>query len=155
MDRVREEFVRAARLAAEAGFDLLQLHLGHGYLLASLLWPLANSRSDEYGGTLENRLRFPLEVFAAARAVWPAARPLAVALTITDSVRGGMSIEEGIAAARALKALGCDLIQPLAGYTVPNTEMPYGRGFLTPLADRVRTEAASPPPASRYPPTPH
>ncbi len=75
------------------------------------------------------------------RAVWPAARPLAVALSITDSVRGGMSIEEGIAAARALKALGCDLIQPLAGYTVPNTEMPYGRGFLTPLADRVRNEA--------------
>jgi anthraniloyl-CoA monooxygenase len=141
MDRVREEFVRAARLAAEAGFDLLQLHLGHGYLLATFLSPLANIRSDEYGGTLENRLRFPLEVFAAVRAVWPAARPLAVALTITDSVRGGMSIEEGITAARALKALGCDLIQPLAGYTVPNTEMPYGRGFLTPLADRVRNEA--------------
>ncbi len=86
-------------------------------------------------------LRFPLEVFAAVRAVWPAARPLAVALTITDSVRGGMSIEEGIAAARALKAQGCDLIQPLAGFTIPNTEMPYGRGFLTPLADRVRNEA--------------
>src|SRR5260221_10803121 len=107
MDRVREEFVRAARLAAEAGFDLLQLHLGHGYLLASFLSPLANIRGDEYGGTLENRLRYPLEVFAAVRAVWPAARPLPVAPTTTDPVRGGISIQEGIPPPRAPQAPGC------------------------------------------------
>src|SRR5260221_8263289 len=99
MDRVREEFVRAARLAAEAGFDLLQLHLGHGYLLASFLSPLANIRGDEYGGTLENRLRFPLEVFAAVGAGLPAPRPLAVPPSLSGSAPGRLGSGDGAAAA--------------------------------------------------------
>jgi anthraniloyl-CoA monooxygenase len=144
MAAICADFVRAARMADEAGFDLLQLHLGHGYLLASFLSPLTNQRSDEYGGALENRLRFPLEVFDAVRAVWPEQKPLAVALTITDSARGGLSIADGVAIARALKTHGCDLLTILAGQTVPETEMPYRRGFLTPLSDRVRNEVDIP-----------
>lgn len=144
MAAICADFVRAARMADEAGFDLLQLHLGHVYLLASFLSPLTNQRSDEYGGALENRLRFPLEVFDAVRAVWPEQKPLAVALTITDSARGGLSIADGVAIARALKTHGCDLLTILAGQTVPETEMPYRRGFLTPLSDRVRNEVDIP-----------
>lgn len=144
MVRVREDFVRAAQAADAAGFDLLMLHLGHGYLLASFLSPLANVRADEYGGALAHRLRYPLAVFDAVRAVWPREKPLAVALNVTDSARGGLSIAEGVAIARALQEHGCDLIQVMAGYTVPETEMPYKRGFLTPLSDRVRNEAGVP-----------
>ncbi|HEY7974406.1 MAG TPA: hypothetical protein VID72_03625, partial [Ktedonobacterales bacterium] len=141
MDRIRDEFVRATRMAAEAGFDLLQLHAAHGYLLASFLSPLTNIRDDDYGGSLTNRMRFPLEVVDAVRAAWPESRPLAVALTVTDGAPGGLSVDGGVAIARALKEHGCDLITVMAGQTTPASIAPYRRGFLTPLADRIRNEA--------------
>jgi anthraniloyl-CoA monooxygenase len=141
MERVRSEFVAAARRADAAGFDLLMLHMAHGYLLASFLSPLANRRTDEYGGSPERRQRFPLEVFRAVRAVWPTEKPLGVVLTADDCAPGGLSIEDAIAIARALKAHGCDLIQPLAGFTIPDATPAYGRGFLTRSSDRIRNEA--------------
>ena len=142
MQRVRDEFARAAEIAHQVGFDLLQLHAAHGYLLASFLSPLTNARDDEYGGSLANRMRFPLEVVTAVRAVWPSDRPLAVALTVTDGAAGGVTIDDGVTIARALKEQGCDLITVMAGQTTPAAIAPYRRGFLTPLADRVRNEAA-------------
>jgi anthraniloyl-CoA monooxygenase len=141
MERIRDEFARATSMAAEAGFDLLQLDAAHGYLLASFLSPLTNIRDDEYGGSLANRMRYPLEVFDAVRAAWPQQSPLAVAMTVTDGVHGGLSVEDGIAVARALREHGCDLISVYAGQTTPAAIAPYRRGFLTPLADRVRNEA--------------
>ena len=142
MQRVRDEFARAAEIAHQVGFDLLQLHAAHGYLLASFLSPLTNARDDEYGGSLANRMRFPLEVVTAVRAVWPSDRPLAVALTVTDGAAGGVTIDDGVTIARALKEQGCDLITVMAGQTTPAAIASYRRGFLTPLADRVRNEAA-------------
>ncbi|HEX6540453.1 MAG TPA: FAD-dependent monooxygenase [Ktedonobacterales bacterium] len=141
MARIRDEFVQATRMAAEAGFDLLQLHAAHGYLLASFLSPLTNLRNDVYGGSLANRMRFPLEVVDAVRAAWPEDRPLAVALGVTDGAPGGLVVDVGVAVARALKEHGCDLINVMAGQTTPAALAPFRRGFLTPLADRVRNEA--------------
>ncbi|HEU5438024.1 MAG TPA: FAD-dependent monooxygenase [Ktedonobacterales bacterium] len=141
MDAVRDDFVRAARLAAEAGFDLLALHMGHGYLLASFLSPLVNRREDEYGGSLENRLRFPLEVLDAVRAAWPAKQPLAVALTVDDCCPGGLTYTDAVAITRTLAAHGCDLVVPLAGQTVPDAGPTYARGFLTGYAERLRNDA--------------
>ncbi len=117
MERIRDEFVQASHMAAVAGFDLLQLHVGHGYLLASFLSPLTNMRDDEYGGSLANRMRFPLEVFDAVRAAWPVTRPLAVALNVTDGVAGGLTVDDGVTIARELKNHGCDLITVMAGQT--------------------------------------
>jgi anthraniloyl-CoA monooxygenase len=144
MARVRDEFVRAAQMAQEAGFDFLQLNMAHGYLLASFLSPLTNQRSDEYGGDLEARLRYPLEVLDAVRAVWPESKPLSVALSATDCVQGGSTIEDAVQIAKALKAHGCDIIMVLAGQTTIDSEPAYGRGFLTPLSDRIRNEAGTP-----------
>ena len=144
MERVLEDFVRAARMADEAGFDLLQLHFAHGYLLASFLSPLTNLRTDEYGGDHEKRGRFPLEVFDAVREVWPQEKPVSVALSASDWVKGGVELDEVIAFARLLKDHGCDLIEVLAGQTTPTGEPPYGRGFLTALSDRVRNGADIP-----------
>jgi anthraniloyl-CoA monooxygenase len=141
MDAVREAFVRAAQRALEAGFDLLQVHMAHGYLLASFLSPLTNKRDDEYGGEPFNRARYPLEVFDAVREVWPQDRPLAVALSAGDFARNGATVEDAVVFARLLKAHGCDLVTVLAGYTVPYSELPYGKGFLVPLSDRIRNEA--------------
>ncbi|MGZ3585264.1 MAG: oxidoreductase, partial [Ktedonobacterales bacterium] len=140
MDAIRDAFVNTARTANECGFDMLMLHLAGGYLLASFLSPLSNRRTDGYGGSLEKRMRYPLEVFEAVRAVWPKEKPLAVALTCHDGVRGGITLDDAVVIARALKERGCDLIQVLAGQTVPDAELPYGRGFLTPLSERVRNE---------------
>ncbi len=144
LGRVRADFARAAQMAHEAGFDLLHLHMAQGYLLASFLSPLTNRRDDEYGGSLENRLRFPLEVFDAVRAAWPEDRPLSVAISVTDGVKGGFEIDDAVTAARTLKAHGCDMIEVLAGQTIPDTEPTYGRGFLTALSDQVRNEAGIP-----------
>jgi anthraniloyl-CoA monooxygenase len=144
MERVREEFVSAARRADAAGFDLLLLHMAHGYLLASFLSPLTNQRADEYGGVLENRLRFPLEVFDAMRAIWPREKPLGVILNADDCAPGGYTIEDAVAVARILKEHGCDLVQPLAGQTVPDGAPTYGPGFLTRYSDRIRNEAGIP-----------
>ncbi len=144
MESVRNDFARAAKMAHEAHFDLLQLHFAQGYLLASFLSPLTNQRNDEYGGNLEQRMRFPLEVFDAVRAIWPEHKPISVALSVTDCIKDSFSIEDAIVVARTLKEHGCDIIAVLAGQTTPDSEPAYGRGFLTPLSDRVRNEAGIP-----------
>src|SRR6266487_1059415 len=131
-------------IAHEAHFDLLQLHFAQGYLLASFLSPLTNQRNDEYGGNLEQRMRFPLEVFDAVRAIWPEHKPISVALSVTDCIKDSFSIEDAIVVARTLKEHGCAIIAVLAGQTTPDSEPAYGRGFLTPLSDRVRNEAGIP-----------
>jgi anthraniloyl-CoA monooxygenase len=138
MDRIRNDFVKAALMANETGIDLLQLHFAHGYLIASFLSPLTNLRTDEYGGDGEKRTRFPLEIFDAVRAAWPQDKPMSVALSASDWARGGVELEEVIAFARLLKEQGCDLIEVLAGQTTATSEPPYGRGFLTLLSDRIR-----------------
>jgi anthraniloyl-CoA monooxygenase len=144
MQRVRQDFVQAAQMANEAGFDLLQLHVAHGYLLASFLSPLTNQRSDEFGGDLTRRMRYPLEVFDAVRAVWPEPKPLSVALQASDGVKGGLTVDDAIIVARELKNHGCDLLTIQAGQTITESELPYGHGYLTALSDRVRNEAGLP-----------
>jgi anthraniloyl-CoA monooxygenase len=141
MDRVTSNFVEAAERAEGAGFDLLQLHMAHGYLLASFLSPLTNRRTDEYGGSPENALRFPLEVVDAVRAAWPIERPLSIALTATDWSPGGLDMDDAVGFARVLKEHGCDVIEVLAGYTAPRMRPRYGPAFLAPYSDRVRNEA--------------
>jgi anthraniloyl-CoA monooxygenase len=144
MDRARVAFGRATERARAAGVDVLLIHMAHGYLLASFLSPLTNRREDDYGGDLARRLRFPLEVFYVVRAAWPEDRPLGVTLNVTDGVRGGFDVKDAVAVARTLKQHGCDLILVEGGQTTPEGEPPYGRGFLTPLSDRVRNEAGLP-----------
>jgi anthraniloyl-CoA monooxygenase len=141
MERIREEFVRSAGHALDAGFDLLLLNLSHGYLLSSFISPLTNGRADEHGGSLPNRMRFPLEVFDAVRSVWPAERSLGVSLNGTDWARGGTEPEEAVASARMLKDRGCDLIRVVAGQTTARARPEYGRLFLGPFSDRIRNEA--------------
>ena len=144
LDRVRENFVRATRMADEAGFDLLELHFAHGYLLASFLSPLTNRRRDEYGGELANRARFPLEIFDAVRAVWPEAKPVSVRLSATDWAEGGTTPADAVEVARLLGAHGCDIVDVSAGHTVPEQKPAYGRLYQTPFADRIRHEAGIP-----------
>ena len=141
MDRVRDDFVRAAGWADEAGFDMVELHCAHGYLLSSFLTPVSNHRRDAYGGSLENRLRFPLEVFAALRAVWPDDRPMSVRLSATDWVDDGLTPEDAVAIARAFADAGCDLIDVSAGQTSEQAKPVYGRMYQTPFSDRIRNEA--------------
>ena len=140
MRAISEQFVAAAQRALACGFDLLTLHMAHGYLLASFLSPLTNQRADDYGGALEHRMRYPLEVFEAVRRVWPDEKPLAVALNCHDGAAGGFTLDDAVVVAQALKARGCQLIQPLAGQTTPHATLPYGKGFLTPLCERIRAE---------------
>jgi anthraniloyl-CoA monooxygenase len=144
MERVRGDFVRAARMAIDADFDMLELHCAHGYLLSSFITPLTNRRTDEYGGPLENRLRYPLEVFAAMRAVWPAERPMSVRISATDWVEGGIDGPQAVEIARAFQAAGADIIHVSAGQTSPVAKPVYGRMFQTPLSDRIRNEAGVP-----------
>jgi anthraniloyl-CoA monooxygenase len=144
MDEVRDDFVRAAKLAEAAGFDIIELHFAHGYLLASFLSPLTNHRQDEYGGSLADRLRYPLEVFDAVRAAWPGHKPMSVRISATDWMPGGSSPADAVEIARALKAHCCDIVDVSAGQTVPEQQPVYGRLFQTPFADRVRHEAAIP-----------
>lgn len=144
MQRVLQDFVQAAQMAEQAGFDLLQLHFAHGYLLASFLSPLTNQRDDEFGGDLCQRMRYPLEIFDAVRAVWPQHKPLAVALPASDGYKGGLTGEDAVQIARALKTHGCDLLTILAGQTTIQSELPYGQGYLTALSDRVRNESGLP-----------
>jgi anthraniloyl-CoA monooxygenase len=139
-DRVRDEFVRSAVLGHEAGFDMLELHMAHGYLLASFISPLTNLRDDDYGGTLANRMRFPLEVLAAVRAVWPEDKPLSVRISASDWADGGLDEDDLVALAAALKAGGADVIDVSSGQTVPWQRPVYGRMWQTPFADRVRNE---------------
>ena len=141
MDRVRDDFVRATGWAVEAGFDMVELHGAHGYLLSSFLTPVSNRRTDDYGGSVENRLRFPLEVFAAMRAVWPDDKPMSVRLSATDWVDDGLTPEDTVTIARAFADAGCDLIDVSAGSTTPEADPVYGRMFQTPFSDRIRNEA--------------
>jgi anthraniloyl-CoA monooxygenase len=144
MDAVRDDFVRAAEMADQAGFDMLEIHFAHGYLLSSFLSPLTNQRSDEYGGSLENRLRYPLEVFDTVRAAWPAHKPISVRISATDWKDGGTTPEDAVAIAAALKTHGCDIVDVSAGQVVADQEPEYGRLFQTPLAEQVRLEADVP-----------
>ena len=141
MERVQADFVKAASMAEAAGFDMLELHMAHGYLLASFVSPLTNTRTDAYGGTLDNRLRYPLAVFDAVRAVWPAARPISVKISATDWADGGVTPEESVEFARRLKAHGCDLVTVSTGQTVAHQHPAYGRLYQTPFSDRIRHEA--------------
>ncbi len=141
MDRVRDEFVAAARHAERAGFDLLELHMAHGYLLGSFLSPLTNRRTDEFGGAPHRRLRWPLEVFRAVRAAWPAGKPISVRISASDWLEGGFDVEDAVDVARALKAEGCDLIDVSSGQTTPESKPTFGRLYQTPFSDRVRNEA--------------
>ena len=141
MDRVREDFVRATRFAAAAGFDWLELHCAHGYLLSSFISPLTNQRTDECGGSLANRLRYPLEVFAAVRAVWPQHLPMSVRISAHDWVEGGITPDDAVEIARAFKAAGADLIDCSSGQVSKREQPVFGRMFQTPFADRVRNEA--------------
>ncbi len=141
MERVIADFVRAARYAEQAGFDMLEVHMAHGYLLASFISPLTNRRTDEYGGSIANRMRFPLELFRAVRAAWPAHKPMSVRISGTDWRPDGLSEDDLIALAVMLRAAGADLIDVSAGQTVPEQRPVYGRMFQTHLADAVRNEA--------------
>jgi anthraniloyl-CoA monooxygenase len=144
MDRVIGEFVRATGRAHEAGFDLVEIHMAHGYLLGTFLSPLANQRTDEYGGPVANRLRFPLEVLRAVRAEWPAERPLSVRISATDWRSGGLDSADRIAVARALHAAGCDIVDVSAGQTVSDQQPVYGRMYLVPFSEEIRHEAGVP-----------
>jgi anthraniloyl-CoA monooxygenase len=138
MDCVLADFGQAATLARDAGFDLLEIHMAHGYLLASFISPLTNTRVDEYGGSLENRMRFPLEVFDACRQIWPAEKPMSVRISAVDWAPGGMRPDDSVEVARMLKAHGCDVVDVSAGQTVADQQPTYGRLFQTPFADRIR-----------------
>ena len=144
MQAVCDEFAKAAERAERIGFDMLELHFAHGYLLSSFLTPLQNRRTDEYGGSLENRLRFPLQVFAAVRGLWPAHKPISVRLSATDWVEGGVDAAESVEIARAFSAAGVDIVDVSAGQTSADAEPVYGRMFQTPFAERIRTEAGVP-----------
>ena len=144
MHRVRDDFVQAATRAVTAGFDMLELHAAHGYLLSSFLTPLSNQRADEYGGSTENRLRFPLEVFTAMRAAWPADKPMSVRVSATDWREGGVTAEESVEIARAFMDAGADIIHVSTGQTASDAQPVYGRLYQTPYSDRIRNEAATP-----------
>ncbi|MDB5485465.1 MAG: dehydrogenase, partial [Tardiphaga sp.] len=141
MDRIKAEFVAAALRGDACGFDMLELHCAHGYLLASFLSPLTNQRNDAYGGVLENRLRFPLEIFAALRAAWPAHKPMSVRISATDWAEGGLSPDDCVGIARAFRDAGVDLVDVSTGQTTRDAKPIYGRMFQTPFSDQVRNEA--------------
>ena len=141
MDRVKQEFVAAALRGEVCGFDMLELHCAHGYLLASFISPLTNERTDEYGGSLGNRLRYPLEVFEATRAAWPAHKPMSVRISATDWAAGGITGDDAVAVARAFGEAGVDLVDVSTGQTVRDAQPIYGRMFQTPFSDQVRNEA--------------
>lgn len=141
MDRVKAEFVAAAERGIRAGFDMLELHCAHGYLLASFLSPLTNRRTDEYGGPVGNRLRYPLEIFRALREIWPREKPMSVRISATDWAEGGLSAVDSVAIAGAFSAEGCDLVDVSTGQTVRESRPVYGRMFQTPFSDQIRNEA--------------
>lgn len=141
MEAVTEQFVAATRMADAAGFDMIELHAAHGYLLSGFLSPVSNRRSDDYGGSLENRLRWPLEVFTAMRAVWPEGRPMSVRISATDWTEDGVTPDESVAIAQAFHAAGADIIDVSAGQTTPDARPVYGRMFQTPFSDRIRNQA--------------
>jgi 2,4-dienoyl-CoA reductase-like NADH-dependent reductase (Old Yellow Enzyme family) len=138
---IRAEFVAAAERAVRIGFDLAELHSAHGYLLHQFLSPLSNQRRDEYGGKLENRMRFPLEVFEAVRAAWPDDKPLGIRISATDWIEGGWTVEESVVFAGELKSLGCDFIDVSSGALSPLQKIPLGPGYQVPFSARIRKQA--------------
>jgi anthraniloyl-CoA monooxygenase len=144
MERVRDEFVAATRRAAEAGFDWLELQAGHGFLLSSFISPLTNQRQDEYGGSLDNRLRFPLEVFEAVRAVWPRELPISVRISACDWAHGGTTVDDAVAISRRLREAGADMVNCSSGEVTSEQKPVYGRMYQTPFADRIRNEGKVP-----------
>ncbi|MHC4046508.1 bifunctional salicylyl-CoA 5-hydroxylase/oxidoreductase [Bradyrhizobium sp. 23AC] len=141
MNAVRDAFVASAERGERCGFDMLELHCAHGYLLASFISPLTNTRTDEYGGSLDNRLRFPREIFEALRAVWPSHKPMSVRISATDWADGGITGDDAVAVARAFAEAGVDLVDVSTGQTVRDSQPIYGRMFQTPFSDQVRNEA--------------
>ena len=141
MRDVKQQFVDAARRAERIGFDLVELHAAHGYLLHEFLSPISNQRNDEYGGSLENRLRFPLEVFDAVRAVWPRERPLGARVSATDWIDGGWTPEETVLFAKAMKARGCDFFDVSSGALDPRQQIPMAPGYNVAFAEKVRKES--------------
>ncbi|WP_300587730.1 bifunctional salicylyl-CoA 5-hydroxylase/oxidoreductase [Marivita sp.] len=143
MDEITAQFVASAEMADRAGFDMIELHAAHGYLLSSFISPASNIRTDEYGGSLENRLRYPLEVFSAMRAVWPEGKPMSVRISATDWLdEDGVTPDEAVLIAKAFADAGADLIDVSAGQTSTKAKPVYGRMFQTPISDRIRNEAA-------------
>ncbi len=141
---VKQQFVEAARRAGRIGFDLAELHVGHGYLLHEFLSPISNQRNDDYGGSTTNRMRFPLEVFEAVRAVWPQERPLGVRVSATDWMEGGWTPEETVLFARELKRLGCDFLDVTSAHLDPRQKIPLAPGYNVPFAENIRKEADIP-----------
>jgi anthraniloyl-CoA monooxygenase len=138
---VRDEFVAAVKMGIECGFDMVELHAAHGYLLSGFLTPLQNKRTDEYGGSLENRLRFPLEVFRAMREAWPKERPMSVRISATDWAGDqGITPDDSVQIAEAFWREGADLIDVSAGQTWTGAQPVYGRMFQTPFSDKLRNE---------------
>lgn len=144
MDKVRDEFVRSTRMAVDAGFDMIELHCAHGYLLSSFLTPVSNRRTDEYGSSLDNRLRFPLDTFTAMRAEWPKVRPMSVRVSATDWVEDGITADEAVAIAQAFVAAGADIIHVSTGQTTTDAKPVFGRLWQTPYSDGIRNEARVP-----------
>jgi anthraniloyl-CoA monooxygenase len=144
MDRVRDDYARAAVNAEKAGFDMIEVHAGHGYLLSGFISPLSNERKDEYGGSLENRMRFPLEIFDAARAGWPAHKPISVRISATDWSARGITPEDGLQIAALFRAHGADIIDVSAGQTSRWANPVYGRMFQTPFSEMIRNEVGVP-----------
>jgi anthraniloyl-CoA monooxygenase len=140
MDEVTAQFARSARLAEQAGYDMLELHMAHGYLLASFLSPITNRRTDAYGGSLANRMRWPMEVFEATRAVWPSRKPMSVRLSATDWIPGGLVAADTVQIAAALKAAGCDLVDVSTGQTDPVSRPVYGRMYQATFSEQIRLE---------------
>jgi anthraniloyl-CoA monooxygenase len=142
MDEVRDQFVAAARMGVEAGFDMIELHAAHGYLLSGFLTPLQNKRTDDYGGPLENRLRFPLEIFTAIRAAIPPGMPMSVRISATDwAGEEGITPDNAVLIAEAFAEAGADLIDVSAGQTWTGAQPVYGRMFQTPFSDKLRNQA--------------
>jgi anthraniloyl-CoA monooxygenase len=140
MEQIKDQFVAGALAADAAGFDLLELHCAHGYLLSSFISPVSNNRADDYGGSLAARLRYPLEVFAAMRAVWPEAKPMTVRISATDWVPGGVTGPEAVQIAAAFKAAGADAIDVSTGQVTPDEQPAFGRSYQTPFADAIRNQ---------------
>ncbi len=144
MEQVVADYVRAARWAHEAGFDLVELHMAHGYLLSSFISPLSNRRRDDYGGPLAWRMRFPLEVLTAVRAVWPDDKPVSVRISATDWAPDGLTGDDAVEVARLLAGAGCDIVDVSAGQTSEDARPVYGRMFQVPFSDQIRHEVGVP-----------
>jgi anthraniloyl-CoA monooxygenase len=144
MHEIRGQFVRAAEAGVRAGFDLLELHCAHGYLLSSFISPISNQRADPYGGTFEKRLRYPLEVFDAVREVWPSEKPVSVRISATDWHQGGIDVDDAVTIARAFVAHGADAIDVSTGQVTKDETPAFGRSYQTPFADRIRNEVGIP-----------